>query len=107
MRGAVFQVDAGEISWRAAKADNRFARLQAAHMDLERKQEQPHSHGVNLKKKKRMKSCQSEKENTGRPAPLIALVIKSIIVHYHNCRRLHFALESVTKLKNREFKGLM
>lgn len=54
-----------------------------------------------------MKSCHSEKENIGRPAALIAVVIKSIIVHYHNYRRLHFVLENVTKLKNREFKGLM
>lgn len=41
VRGAVFQVYAGEISWRAANADNKFARLQAAHMDLERQQSKP------------------------------------------------------------------
>lgn len=53
-----------------------------------------------------MKRCRSEKENTGRPA-LIAVVIKSIIAHYHNYRKLHFVLENKTKEKNREFEGPM
>lgn len=35
MGGGVSQVDAGEISRRAANTDNRFARFQAANMDLE------------------------------------------------------------------------
>lgn len=53
--------------------------------------------------KQQMKRRPSEKENTGRAAPLIAVVIKSIIAHYHNYMKLPFVLENITKEKNREF----
>lgn len=45
MGGGVFQVDAGEISRRAANTDDRFARFQAANMDLERN----HMHQIHVR----------------------------------------------------------